>query len=658
VKTGIDEGADKSTGEIKSPRNGSPRFAIKVQEEVTGRTEIRAIQQSWVVRFAVLGAVWAIAGTYVGSHLSSGWVPADDGILGQSALRVMQGQLPHRDFAEIYTGGLSVIHALAFRVSGVNLMTLRLSVFVFFLAWIPAVYYIALRFTSAVPSGLITLLAVAWSYPNYPAAMPSWYNLFFATFGAAALMRYLDTRRARWLLLAGICGGVSILVKIIGAYYIAGVLLFLAFLEQSDLQSTHLHESRKPQKAHIVHRAVLYRVFSSCALILFLGTVIYVVHARMGIGEFYHFVLPGAVIVGLILCRERNLPDAWNAQRFARLLRLVIPFVAGVLTPVILFLAPYARSGALFRFMSGVTSSVIARTTGLGVIRPVGVEKAVFALGLAGLVAAAVYWREVQGKAIGAVVGVGLTLLLLRAATSGEIVSGVWYSVAMLTPLAVLAGAMLIWRAGKLNSVSELAQQRVMVLISLAAICSLVQFPFAAPIYFCYAAPLTLLAVAAVVATARKQPGTYVLSAVVAFYLLFGLLRLIPDHIYELTHQVGKTDELQLTRAGGLRIEYAANFGELIRLLQQHSPNGLMFAGNDCPELYFLSGLRNVTRDDGNNSKEEILRVLQSEELKLVVINEAPFFPSARIGPEVRAELARKFPDSQMAGIFHVFWRP
>jgi hypothetical protein len=196
------------------------------------------------------------------------------------------------------------------------------------------------------------------------------------------------------------------------------------------------------------------------------------------------------------------------------------------------------------------------------------------------------------------------------------------------------------------------------VLISLAAICSLVQFPFAAPIYFCYAAPLTLLAVAAVVATARKQPGTYVLSAVVAFYLLFGLLRLIPDHIYELTHQVGKTDELQLTRAGGLRIEYAANFGELIRLLQQHSPNGLMFAGNDCPELYFLSGLRNVTRDDGNNSKEEILRVLQSEELKLVVINEAPFFPSARIGPEVRAELARKFPDSQMAGIFHVFWRP
>src|SRR5258708_818239 len=161
--------------------------------------------QSWVVRLMVLGLVWAIAGVYVGFHISSGWVPADDGILGQSALRVMQGQLPHRDFAEIYTGGLSLIHALAFRAFGVSLMSLRICAFLFFLAWIPAVYCVALRFTSAITAGLITLLAVAWSYPNYPAAMPSWYNLFFATFGAAALRRYLDVRNARSLFFPGLC---------------------------------------------------------------------------------------------------------------------------------------------------------------------------------------------------------------------------------------------------------------------------------------------------------------------------------------------------------------------------------------------------------------------------------------------------------------------
>src|SRR5208282_1012736 len=124
--------------------------------------------EGWVVRAVVLTVVLVVAGIYAGVHIGRGWVPADDGTLSQSALRVMQGQLPHRDFGEVYTGGLSFIHALAFRAFGVNLISLRICVFLFFLAWLPAVYYIALRFTSATAAGMVTLLAVAWSYPNYP----------------------------------------------------------------------------------------------------------------------------------------------------------------------------------------------------------------------------------------------------------------------------------------------------------------------------------------------------------------------------------------------------------------------------------------------------------------------------------------------------------
>jgi hypothetical protein len=624
---------------------------------------IGAAAQGWIVHLLVLGAVVAIAAVYVGARIGSGWVPADDGILSQGALRVLQGQLPHRDFAEIYTGGLGVIHALAFRVFGVNLMSLRLCAFLFFLASIPAVYYIALRFTSALAAGLITLTAVAWSYPNYPAAMPSWYNLFFATFGAAALLRYLDVRKARWLFVAGVCGGLSILIKIIGAYYIAGALLFLAFLEQSDLRNDEQEndvqgdEHRNHKSAETGKNAVPYRVFSAVALLLFLATVIYVFHTRLGMGDFYQFVLPPAVLVALILLGERSVGKASTGERFSGLLRLVIPFVGGVLSPVIAFLVPYARSGALVQFFSGVTSSAIARTVALGVIRPAGIEKSVFALALAGLLAAAMYWREFQGKAVGAAVALGLTVMLVKAATSGEIVAGVWYSVATLTPLVVVIGAILVLAKGKWNSSTKIQRQRVMVLISLAAICGLVQYPFAAPIYFCYAAPLTLLAAVSIIVTAKKQSGTYVLAAVVGFYLLFGVVKLVPDHVYELTHNVGQVDELHLERAGGLRIEYAANFVDLIHFLQQHSPNGLMYAGNNCPELYFLTGLKNVTRDDGGVPAEELLKALQSDDLRLVVINEAPFFPSAMMGTEVRAEVARRFPYSSQFGMFHVFWK-
>jgi hypothetical protein len=627
----------------------------KAFEASASEVALATAAQGWMIHLLVLGAVLAIATVYVGVHIGKGWVPADDGILGQSALRVMQGQLPHRDFAEIYTGGLSVIHAVAFRVFGVSLMSLRLCAFLFFLAWIPAVYYVALRFTKALPAGLITLVAVAWSYPNYPAAMPSWYNLFLATFGAAALLRYVEARRLRWLFVAGVCGGVSILIKVIGAYYIAGVLLFLVFVEQSDVASDDQSNPKAPKAGE---NAIPYRIFSTGALLLFLATVLYVFHARLGSGEFYHFVLPAVAVVGLILLGERDVPQTASSGRFRGLMRLVVPFSCGVLTPVIVFLAPYARSGAVGQFFSGVTSSAIARSVGLGVLRPVAIEKSVYALALAGLLAAAMYLREFQSKAVGAAVALGLALTLSKATTSGGIVSDVWYSVATLTPLVALMGVWVLRTRPKSGGLAKIQRQRLMVLVSLAAMCGLVQYPFAAPIYLLYALPLTLLAAVAIVVTAKRQPATYVLAAVAGFYLLFGVVMLVPDYVYELTHKVGQMEELHLPRAGGLRIEYAADFTDLIHLLQQHSPNGLMYAGNDCPELYFLSGLKNVTRDDGDSKPEELLQALQSNDLKLVVINESPFFPSARMSPAVRAAVEQRFPESQMAGIFHVYWRP
>lgn len=151
--------------------------------------------------------VWVLSAVYVAVNLKHGWIPHDDGAFAQSAERVLNGELPHRDFDEIYTGGLAFANALAFRVLGVNLASLRIVLFAFFVAWVPAVFYIASRFAGAYVSAGLTLVAVAWSVPNYSAAVPSWYNLFFAIFGTAALLRYIDTRNRRWLFVAGVCGG-------------------------------------------------------------------------------------------------------------------------------------------------------------------------------------------------------------------------------------------------------------------------------------------------------------------------------------------------------------------------------------------------------------------------------------------------------------------
>ena len=605
------------------------------------------------VRATVLAVVLLLAGIYTGFHIGRGWVPADDGTLSQSALRVMQGQLPHRDFGEIYTGGLSFIHALAFRAFGVNLMSLRICAFLFFLAWLPAVYYIALRFTSAIAAGAITLLAVAWSYPNYPAAMPSWYNLFFATFGAAALLRYVEVRTRRWLLLAGLFGGVSILIKVIGAYYIAGTLLFLAFIEQSEHSETSSEKNKETERSD---HSWVYRIFSVSALLLFLAILIKVLRTRLGMAELYQFVLPSSVLVGLILLGERNV-QAGTRQRFETMFRLLVPFLTGFAAPVIVFLLPYAWSGQVWKFMFGVTSSAISRAVDLGVIRPVGIEKILYVLPLLGILAGAMYWDKFQGKIVGAALCLGAIVLAVRATQSFALVSEVWWSVAALTPITVLLGAAMVWANRRPDERTKIERQRVVLLISLAATCSLVQFPFAAPIYLSYAAPLTLLALVGIVCTGKTKRGTYALASVVGFYLVFGVASLVPSYIYEVTYMIGHMDAMQGPRTGGLKIEGAAFFDDLSRFLREHSPNGLMFAGNDCPELYFLSGLKNVTHDDGGAGPEEILKAIRSDDLNLVVLNTSPYFPAAVMQPEVRAEVMRRFPHMAQIGIFQVFWK-
>ena len=304
-----------------------------------------------------------------------------------------------------------------------------------------------------------------------------------------------------------------------------------------------------------------------------------------------------------------------------------------------------------------MTASAVSRSVGLGVVRPLGIEKIVFVLPLVGVLAAAMYWDKFQGKLIGAALGLGAAVLVFRATQSFEFVLGIWQSVAMLTPLAVLLGAVLVWARRNPDAHEKLERQQVVLLISLAATCTLVQFPFAAAIYLSYAVPLTFLALVAIVSTGKTQCGTYALAAVLGLYLTFGVVSLVPRYIYEITWVVGSMQTMQTPRAGGLKIEEAVFFDQLAGFLREHSPNGLMFAGNDCPELFFLSGLKNVAHDDGGVPPEEILKVIQADDLNLVVINDAPFFPGAAMRPDVKAEVAKRFPNTTRFGIFQVFWK-
>ena len=167
----------------------------------------------------LLLAVVVISTLLLTARLNVGFNPADDPVQTQVAEKVLHGQRPHVDFQYAYTGGLEYLHALALHLFGDRVLSLQLMLLVFFVAWVPAFWYIAYKLSSTATASLLTLLAVVWSVPVYPSPLGSWYGLYFATFGTAALFRYIETRRSRWVFLAGILGGLSFLAKISGLYF-------------------------------------------------------------------------------------------------------------------------------------------------------------------------------------------------------------------------------------------------------------------------------------------------------------------------------------------------------------------------------------------------------------------------------------------------------
>ena len=237
--------------------------------------------------------VWAISLAYAAIVLRWGWIPRDEGLLAHSAERVLHGEVPHKNFQDAYVGLLTYLHAFAFARLGTNLAALRFTLFAFFALFVPAVYWITSRVANRMGAACATLIAVAWSIPTYGASMPSWYNLFFATFGLAAIFYYLEVSSWWLLLLAGISAGISCLFKITGLYFVAAVLLFFLWRSQIPSRTTDRRA-----------RSSLDRICVTVGVLAFFAGVVLLLRSRLGSPEIYHFLLPQLAIGVVLLWRE------------------------------------------------------------------------------------------------------------------------------------------------------------------------------------------------------------------------------------------------------------------------------------------------------------------------------------------------------------------
>jgi len=616
------------------------------------RSRFRASAKAHVVALLM---VWAISACYMSTHFKRGWVPHDEGTLGQSAERVLLGQMPHRDFDD-YTGGLTYVHALMFRLLGINSGSMRVVLFIFFLGWVPAVYYIAARFGEWYSAAAIALLAVAWSVPNYPGPMPSWYNLYFATFGLAALLHYAEVNSRRWLFVAGICAGLSFLAKITAAYFVCGALLFFIFREQSLALG---------ERCNSRARARLYSAFIALGLGTFLVLLARMIHKVPGAGDLIYFVFPAFVLVVLLLAREFSGIPGKDRMRFVALARMCVPFAIGVLIPLMVFVVPYMIAGSVRDLMIGI---IVVPARAVQFASQMPAEPAMMMTAIPFLLPIILaYDTKKLGRVVwGIVLALFCCAVFIFSVPVPLVYDFGWCSMALALPLLVAAGVTFLWAPSVKQKLTTLRQQQIMMLMSVAALCSIVQFPFATPVYFFFAAPLIIL-LACALFSSNSRPPKLVLGVLCGFYLLFVVLRVTPGFVYHMGFQYApdeQTETLAIARAGGLKVEPkdARLYDELIPLLHDHESGRFIYAAPDCPEVYFLSGFRSPSRhnfeyaEDSFQHTERTLSMLRQLGVNVIAIDKHPDF-SPGTALDLQNALERDYPQFKDLGKFQVRWR-
>jgi hypothetical protein len=241
-----------------------------------------------------------------------------------------------------------------------------------------------------------------------------------------------------------------------------------------------------------------------------------------------------------------------------------------------------------------------------------------------------------------------------------------WCSIRTAIPPLVLAGVAILWVAARQQNLSLIRQQQIMLLMCVAALCSLVQFPFAAPVYFFYVAPLVILFAAALLASA-VHPPRFALGTLVGFCLLFAVLRVNPGfmHTFGLGYAPDvETEPLTIAQAGGLRVASAEAqlYDQLIPLVQSHAKGKFIYAAPDCPEVYFLSGLQSPMRhyfdvaEDPLSHTTRVLNVIDALHVNVVAISKSPEF-SDPMAPGLKAALEQRYPHSVELSSFEVRWK-
>ena len=269
-----------------SRRRTSDRFAVRDSCFRFAGRALAAARCWWL-----LLATCLISFALFAARINEGFIGADDGTLAHAAERVLHGEQPQVDFYDNYTGALSYGNAVGLKLFGMRMQSLRWMLFVFFVA-VGAGDLVSGFAICFAAGGIADHLAgrACGARPFILRPLPPGTTCTLPPSGRWRCFAISKTGGLFGYFWRALRREFRFLFKIAGLYFLAAMVLFLVFDEQSA-------ELRRKAKAGRDGHTSLLIALALCGFDCLLWGLI---RSRASAASFYNFLLPVLALSALL----------------------------------------------------------------------------------------------------------------------------------------------------------------------------------------------------------------------------------------------------------------------------------------------------------------------------------------------------------------------
>ncbi len=266
-------------------------------------------------KIALFLVVILLAAAYFSPSATRFLNAADEGYLLYNFERVARGDIPHRDFYDIYGALTHFLGGGLFKLFGVKLLPMRIFVIGLMALMAGLIFLIGCR---VMPRRFAFLGSVFfmfyWGSSFFPKILYGNHCAhFLALLSVLCAVAYTDSGKKSWILMAGFCAGTGILFKLpTGVFNLMVIGLFLSLKEQFLEIAQPCEDASNHQNLRLVRISRL----SKLALLIMVAVVftLYFLAFHLDLAHFVIFLLPLFLFLGWMLSREISILRALNTE--------------------------------------------------------------------------------------------------------------------------------------------------------------------------------------------------------------------------------------------------------------------------------------------------------------------------------------------------------